>query len=238
MKHLLLLIFSLTIWSCSNKTVDNSNSVDTSATKDSLIAQTDINKIQINANFPFGCTDLTKLKYPKYWEGDLVNYGQLKKPKGKEFDDIGQCFDAINLAKTITPPMLKALKLLKIGDNFKDAYYLDTILQKSIDSCRYRLPNIGIYECYYSYQQNRKPNSFGLYGNLLLLDPKTKNGKLLNIYSQLSGDSHIKLRYFFIDKNIINIYEGSCYDDGISLNETFKIIVNPEGEISIDQIKK
>jgi len=47
-------------------------------------------------------------------------------------------------------------------------------MQISTDSCRYRLTNMGIYECYYSNSR---------YGNLLLLDPKTNKGKLLNIYA-------------------------------------------------------
>ena len=231
MKNLLLIFISCsTIWSCSNKTLDNSNSIDTSATKDNLIAQHDTSKIKINANFLFGCADLTIYKYPKHWEGDLENYGQLKKPSGKEFDDIGQCFAAINLAKTIKLPKFQSLEVLKIGDNYKGAYNIDTLLQKSIDSCKYRLPNIGIYECYYSYER---------YGNLLLLDPKTKNGKLLNIYADdIGGDSHTILRYFFIDKNVINIYEGSCYDDGCNLDEKFKIIINQDGEININQMQK
>ncbi len=231
MKNLLLIfIYCFTIWSCSNRSVDNSNSVDTSATKDNLIALPDTSTIKINANFPFGCVDLTKFKYPKRWEGDLKNYGQLKKPSGKEFDDIGQCFAAINLVKTIKSPKFQSLEVIKIGDNYKGAFNIDTLLQKSIDSCKYRLPNIGIYECYYSYER---------YGNLLLLDPKTKNGKLLNIYADdIGGDSHTILRYFFIDKNVINIYEGSCYDDGCNLDEKYKIIINQNEEINISKVQK
>lgn len=195
-----------------------------------MITQTDTSKIQINANFPFGCAELTKFKYPKYWEGDLDNYGHLKKPNGQEFKDIGKFFDVINSAKTIKSLRPQRLELLEIGDNFKHAYNLDTLMQRSIDSCKYRLPNIGIYECYYSYAH---------YGNLLLLDPKTNNGKLLNIYANdLGGDSHTILRFFFIDKNVINIYEAYYYDDGCMMDETFKIVVNSDGEIKINQIKK
>lgn len=231
MKNLLLILLScLTIWSCSNRTADNSNSVDTSTTKDNLISQTDTSRIQINANFPFGCADLTKFKYPKHWEGDLENYGHRKKTNGQEFENIEKCFDAINLAKTIKSPRPQSMELLEIGDNFKTANNLDTLMQRSTDSCRYRLPNIGTYECYYSYAH---------YGNLMLLDPKTNKGKLLNIYANdLGGDSHTILRYFFIDKNGINIYEAYYYDDGCSLDETFKIVVNTDGEIIINQIKK
>lgn len=229
MKNFLhLFIFCATIWSCTNKTVDYSNSVDTSASKVNKMAQQDTSKIKINANFPFGCVDLAKFKYPKHWEGDLENYGQLKKPNGKEFDDIEQCFATINLAKTIESPRYQSLEILKVGDNYKSANNIDTLLLKSTDSCRYRLPNISMYECYYSYER---------YGNLLLLDPKTKKGKLLNIYADdLGGESQTILRYFFIDKNEIKIYEGYCYDDGCNLDEKFKININQNGEVSINSI--
>jgi len=229
-KPLLIFLSCSTIWSCSNWTADNSNSVDTSATKGNLVSQSVTNKIKINANFPFGCADLTKFKYPKHWEGDLENYGQLKKPSGKEFYEIGQCFAAINLAKTIQSPKFQSLEVLKIGDSYTGAYNIDTLVQKSIDSCKYRLPNIAIYECYYSYER---------YGNLLLLDPKTKNGKVLNIYADdIAGDSHTILRYFLIDKNVITIYEGSCYDDGCNLEEKFKIIINQDGRVNINPMQK
>lgn len=231
MKNLLLLLIScLTAWSCSNQTTDNSISADTSTTKDNLNAQTDTAKIQINANFPFGCADLKRFKYPKHWEGDLENYGHLKKPNGQEFESIGKCFNAINSAKTMISPRPKKVELLEIGDIFKNANNLDALMQISIDSCRYRLPNIGIYECYYSYQY---------YGNLILLDPKTNEGKLLNIYADdLKGDSHTILRYFYIDKNEVSIYEATCYDDGCSLVEKYKIIINANGGIKINTLKK
>lgn len=237
-KLLVLLICGFTICSCSNPSAGNSNFIDTTSTKDNLISQTDTPKIQINSSFPFGCADLTKYKYPKRWEGDLENYGQLKQPKGKEFDDIGQCFELINSSKTIGSPTLKHLELLKIGDNFKNTLYLDTLLQKSTDSCRYRLPNIGIYECYYSYQQDTKPNSFGMYGNLLLLDPTNKQGKLVNVYFQGSGEQHLFYRYFFINNNVISIYEGYCYDDGCSLDEKFKITISQNGELKTESVAK
>jgi len=227
---LLTFVICSTIWSCSSSTVDNSNSDGTSTTKDNLIAQPDTNHVEINANFPFGCADLTKLKYPKHWEGDLENYGQLKQPNGKEFDDIGKCFALINLAKTIKSPKLQGLQVLKIGNNYKSAFDLDTLAQKSFNSCKYRLPNIGTYECYYSYDR---------FGNLLLLDPKTKNGKLLNIYfDDIGGDSHTFLRYFLIKNNAIHIYEGSCYDDGCTLDEKYKIIIDQDGGIKINEVQR
>jgi len=226
----------MTILSCTNQSQDNQIVRNSTLTEENCFPQTNSNTIKINGAFPFGCVNLRKFKYPKHWEGDLENYGQLKRPNSKEFEDIGKCFQGINLIKTIEPPKVEKLEHLKIGDNFKEIYSLDTLLQKSIDSCRYRLPNLGIYETYYLYQQDTKPNSFGIYGNLLLLDPKTKKGKLLNIYFEGGGDQSTVFRYFLIDKDIIRIFEGSCHDDGCNLFEKSKIIFNRE-KINILKLK-
>ena len=231
MKNILfLLIFSSTIWSCSNQNNDNIILSNTTSKKNNLISQINTTKIQVNTNFPFGCANLKKIKYPKHWDEDLENYGFLKMPEGQEFDDIQKYFKTINFTKTVKSPRPSKLELLEIGDVFKKANNLNKIMQKSIDSCRYRLPNIGIYECYYSYNR---------YGNLILINPKTNTGKLLNIYADdLGGDSHTILRYFYIDKNEISIYEAKYFDTGCSLDEKYKIIINSDGELNINTLTK
>lgn len=227
MKNLLpVFLFYSAIWSCADSTADKSNPADTTARMANFMAQPDTDKIKMNANFPFGCAELKKLNYPKHWEGNLENYGHLKMPQGKKFEDIGNCFAAIHMAKTIQSPKFQRLEVLKIGDHNKCAFNNDTILQKSMSSCRYRLPNIGMYECYYFYER---------FGHLLLLDPKTKNGKILNIYADdIGGDSHTILRYYYMDENEITIYEGSCYDDGCTLDEKYKISIAQNGAVNIN----
>ena len=258
MKNILfILIPCATIWSCSNPTDQNLNSADTPTIKNQIIStdaskintQVDSNladtlsaidttrligpiKTEINATFPFGCSDLTKFKYPKHWKGQEEG---LEQPLGKEFEDIGECFQKINSVKSIGSLKIKKLEILKIGNNYND-YYFDTVAIKSIDSCLYHLPKIGIYECYYFYEQTKVKES-GYYGNLLLLDPLTKIGKLLNIYFEYGGDQHVNFRYFISDKETINLYGGSCYDDGCSIFETFRISINQDGKINIKQNK-
>lgn len=253
----LLLIACLTIWSCSNQTDKNSNSADTTAVIINQTISTDTSKsksqdnfnladtlsainnvtsvdstpIQINTTFPFGCANLTKLKYPKVWEGE--GDGTLKQPQGKEFDKIDECFRKINSAKTIKLPEILKLEHLKIGKNPPDISHYDTIVQRSFDSCRYRLPDVGIYNCYYSYRHAR--NRFGLYGNILFFDPKTKIGKTLNIYHENGGVDWVNLRYFYMDMNVIKIYEGSCSADDCSLVEAYTITINQDGKIIIKQ---
>lgn len=259
MKNLLfLLITSATIWSCSNATNQTSNSADTTVAINNQTISTDTSKIktqdnsnladtlsvinntslidptktEINSAFPFGCSDLRKYKYPKHWKGHEEG---LEQPLGKEFEDIGQCFQKINSSKSLGYLKVITLEIVKIGDDYKE-YGFDTLSIKAIDSCLYHLPKIGIYECYYFYGQT-KVKSLGDYGNLLLLDPMTRNGKLLNIYFEYGGDQHVNFRYFIIDNETINLYEGSCYDDGCGLSETFRISINQDGKVNIKQIK-
>ena len=50
------------------------------------------------------------------------------------------------------------------------------------------------------------------------------------------GESQTLLRYFFIENRIIHIYDAYCYDDGCSLDETFRVVVKPGGEVEVDEV--
>jgi len=254
----LLFITCATIYSCSNPADQNSNSGDTTAVINNRAISADTTKpqsnfnltdtlfainstaeigttpIQINTTFPFGCIELTKLSFPKIWDG--VGDGTLKQPQGKEFNNIYECFQRINSAKTIKLPDILKLEHLKIGKNPSDILHYDTIVQSSFDSCRYRLPDVGIYNCYYSFRQARK--QFGEYGNILFLDPKTKIGKTLNIYHETGGNDDVSLRYFYMDMGVIKLYEGSCSADDCNLVEAYSIAVKQDGKIIIKQNHK
>lgn len=233
MKNIFLLAISiLVIWSCSNSNKKDPNTVGKSIVIIPLDQQIDTSTILINASFPFGNEALSMINLPKHWPADLENYGQLKKPEGKEFEKNGAYYQAINAVNTIKSPFVENIENIDLGPKNATDYYLDTLSNKSIDSCKYRLPNFGKYESYY-YVEPAKRNANDVYGNLLLLDPKTQNGKVLNIYFEYGGDQSINMRYFFIQQNTINIYEGSCYDDGCGLAETFRISIDNEGEIKI-----
>lgn len=215
--------------SCSTSVVEsNSNDSDT-------ITPIDTNNIPINSNFPFGSSELTKVKYPKHWDSDPKHYGQLKYPEENVIHSIRQCFLNLNSQKVIETPVIKNIELIKLGDYLEQSYTFDSTLQKSIDSCRYRLPNMGIYECYYSCRLDTVNKILVTYGNLLLLNPTTRSGKILNIYYDGSGDSHVVSRYFFIDNETINIYDGAFYDDGCYLNKTHIISINGD-KISVKDI--
>lgn len=229
LNRFLLMCFScITYYSCSNQNTTNLDSRDTSVNADVFTSPIDTDEIKMTAPFPFGCSDLKKWKYPISWKSNVQNDGQFSKNSELQFQRIYSCFDSINGAKVIEKPNFDKIELLELGETFRTALNLDTLMQRSIDSCRYRLPNMGIYECYYSYSG---------YGNLFLLNPKTKEGKLLNIYANdLAFEGSTVVRFFYIEKNEISIYHTYCYDDGCKINESLKIVVAENGEIHVDQI--
>jgi len=149
-----IFVSSLTILSCSNANRNKVKLSVVSTTKDTILSIVTINN-SINAVFPFGCVDLKKIKYPKKWEGDLLHYGQLKKPAENEQENIEHCHRIINRSRIIASPTASKIEHVTIGDDFKNTQPNIQLLA-SADSCRFRLPNIGIFECYYSFQQDTK----------------------------------------------------------------------------------
>lgn len=235
MKKLLLFFFLIVLLCCNKKTVPSNLSIP-NGTEDSNSEETAKRVIKINAGFPFGCPDLAIYSYPKHWKEDPENYGRLKLPEGQEFDTIGVCFKDLNKVENIAiGPEILGVDHLLMGKDFLNTVYFDRVAQKAIDSLKYRLPDIGNYQCYYYFEKSKL--KYGEYGNLLLLDPKTKRGKTLNVYYEIGGDQHVDFRYFYLNAGVLRIYEGSCYDDGCGLRESFTVEIKAEGQINIKELK-
>lgn len=221
---------ALILPSCLTKTEDGTNSqvmVDTTVSSKRKLEK---NLITINTSLPFGCQGLTTRR----WEADPENYGGLKKTPGKEFEDFGKCYASINNSPSLSFKLDRIeINHIKIGVDFKDLAYFDTLCQQSIDSLKFRLPDIGKYQCYYFFNQSEK--MYGYFGNLLLLDPTRRMGKTLNIYYEVAGDQHVSFRYFLLEGETIKLYEGSCYDDGCSLSEKFTVGIKSNGNIIISE---
>ncbi len=117
--QMLLFIILITVFSCSNRSDQSGLTVQTD-TNGRLNKQIDTNEIKINTRFPFGCADLSKYKYPVNWPGDLENYGQLKQPKGQEFEKIGSCFSDIHKRETMSKkPEIFQVEHISIGEDLK-----------------------------------------------------------------------------------------------------------------------
>ena len=153
----------------------------------------------------------------------------LEQPKGKEFENLGKYFAQLHAAAPVSMVQVNQIDVIRIGEEAKEQGFDASAIQ-SMEHCLYQLPKMGIYDYYYFYAQT-KTKPLGNYGNLLLLDPVTKNGKLLNIYFEYGGEQHVKYRYFLIEDQTIRLYEGACYDDGCGLKEAFHMRIQADGGV-------
>ncbi len=190
--------------------------------------------IPVNATLPFGNMKLTTFQYPKRWNIDAYNSESASSSDDMEFGTLGNNFNSINRSPNIIFPEVKEIENFNFNNNKLDAYYFDTIASRAIDSCKYRLPDMGKYECYYFVAVSNKAN-YGIYGNLLLLDSKSRKGKLLNIFYEYGGDQSTNYRYFCINDGCIRVFDGACYDDGCWLDERYSITLWPNGELDIGE---
>lgn len=215
--------------SCGEQSVKNAVSPADTLDKVGAAATIRLQSIPVNAVFPFGCPNLIS----KRWLADTENYGQLKKPENQEFDKIYECFASINNVLSKSANLgVDEISVFKIGSESNSGLNFDTAAQQRIDSLKYRLPDIGCYQCYYFFE-SRKDS----YGNLLLWNAVKRKGKILNIYYEVGGEQNIDFRYFYFVGQSIKIFEGSCYDDGCSLMEKYKVNIGAEGEIVINKIQ-
>ncbi len=231
-KIILVSIIAVTILSCTDTNVPSQKSSDNSKSQITAMIDLDSLNIPVNTNLPLGYYQLAEMKYPIFWESDTENYGLLKNPGNKAFENISFYYSNLNSRKPIGIPKVSSIAYLNINDNQKKDPYFDTVVAKLTDSCIYHLPNIRNLECYYFRQYSNK-NSGGEYGNLLLVNNKTKAGKVITIYFEYGGEQNMAMRYFLIAKEKINIYEGSYFDDGFRLRKSHQIAVDEAGEISI-----
>jgi hypothetical protein len=236
MKKIGLLFIAVSISAaCCTPAADSSAQTDTS--KQQEAPDSAATKIPVNARLPFGFADLLNYSQPKQWKADAENYGQLKQPDGKAFEAISYYFQTLSKAQTLTTlPDAVEKNYIQIGPVCTDTFYCDNQTQQKTDSLKFRLPDIGNYECYYFFERSKIRDSE--YGSLLLLDPKTKKGKTLNIYYRIGGEQSINYRYFYINDNEIKLFEGYCYDDGCSLKECFRVNIDAGGLIKVDEIRQ
>jgi hypothetical protein len=201
-------------------------------------------------NLPFGCKILDAHKFPVGWidmNSDLPDEYNLKSDE-KVFNNINKYFNNLNdnIKKKYLLPQINSIEIINVSDK---SWRFDSTLVYKKDSFQYRLPDFGIYECYYSYNFINeigfyKENKYGKYcyeaGNLVLYNKKSKTAKLLNIYIKLSNGEGTwwSNRYFYIKKNKeIIISEGDLVEGLFTLENKYIITIQDNGEIKIEESK-
>ena len=233
-KLISIILFCFLFAACSNNTSPSMNQISDST---SVYKPDSVSKQAVS----FGDSILTTFIYPKKWDPDPKNYGRLLKSQENEFNSIAAFYANLMKGINITLPPIKRIEHVNIGEE-KYCTCTDSI---PMDSCRFKL-SIGKYQCYYitSYIYSNESylkkcnNNCTSFGKLLVYDQLTQTAKALSIYYEGNGEQNSSFRYFYISKEgTIQIYEGSCYDDGCSMKHSYSINLSETGEVKINQIK-
>jgi hypothetical protein len=211
-----------------------------------VLALTNDCKSQVVQGYPFGCSILITHKFPEHWEASDEANDTIKKPHEADFFHTSAWYERMAWIKPLPVPPIEKTEIIKIGES--TACSCTNVL--AADSCRYRLSNIGMYQCYYvsddvygnpAFEKSCPDNSCLVYGNLVLYDPSTRTAKTILIYYEGgsgTGTNGTPYRYFYITKEkIIELYEGSCNDAGCDMQNKYSIRVLENGEIEIKENK-
>jgi hypothetical protein len=198
------------------------------------------------SQFPFGCPAVIEIPFPNTWK-IIENQGTEKMEFSyfnKALLSINTCLANINHAGTHqNKPTIKKATHLKLSDN---AMFCDEYLKT--DSIIYKLDDMGPYHAYYAFGNyyalngHEKPYSptdnCVEYGNLVLVNKKTQEAQVLNLYMAKGRDNDISLRVFYIDnEKSIQIKEFDCDATSCRFNQHYVVKVKQDGKISAQKIK-
>lgn len=253
MKHFVIYAsFFIFVCSCTETTkkkeaaesVGKSNMHQTKS--DSVAKLFEPEQMDINVQLPFGSPVLVSHKFPKQWENTA--YSDTKPSENENLlIEVEQFYYKLNTRK-ITEPKVSKIEYINLFYPWK---FNDSLL-KLVDSCQFRLPDMGPYVAYFNYSFTKGPykEKEGVdfeehapylisYGNLILIDPKTRNAKILNIHANIAAPFSAYARYFYIDnKGKIHIFERSSDEDLYTFKKRYSISIKKNGQIKVEEISK
>lgn len=200
---------------------------------------------------PFGSGFIEHIKLPIEWDNkDSIG---LLTAEEKTFNKISKYYRDVNgnYTKSITG-ILKTESISSIELN--EMADFNTSLLKSISNIKYQLPNMGPYQCFYSYNEAKEvpliyidssgkkkeydyentPSYYSSTGNLILYNKISKTAKVINIYSEVLMPFQVEMRLFLInEKRQIMLFRYSNEEIYGSLAEEYLINIQVDGEIEV-----
>ncbi len=252
MKLLMFILIALSCYSCMVKSSDQGILKTKAVDSFQIINENDnlrsLQIYQINRLFPFGCEAFQHL--PIEWE-TLWPY------KGKEFNqsmyiidslsqEVYNCFHKINSSDTINLPIIKTFEVIKIGKY--DFCSCGISKGNPLLEIKYRLPDLGKFQVYYSYkniQYNYNTSQKDClyrclkYGNLILLDISTLHAKIIPIYFDARPKEPVSVynRFFYITsyKNIA-IWDTDLGELEGNIQAKHNIEISLNGGIKVEEL--
>ena len=244
---LIMLVFSLQLSSCLEpKSKSHSKAINDSIEIDSKIEQVkNPFKFQntkegkpATLKFPFGNNFLGLFKFP-----DTILYDESSDALlfEKKLTTTISNYEKLNNVEIFQLPDINTWKYINIPfiTNYKDSISEFKFHQYF----NYKLPNIGPYECYYSYykldiSKRIYPYCFGL-GYLIIYNVDNKEATIINIYNLTIDEFNEFRRFFFITTDgQINIYDIVGNELEERLTKKTRLNVNPKGLIKIEVLNK
>lgn len=190
--------------------------------------------------FPFGSPILSTYKFPT----DFHDLNNLEKEAYQKYIKASQFYYVLNKKPSLLSLEVKEVAHIRV--NFP--YEFEDNVTHLIDSIRYKLPNIGPYECYYSFQQS--PQQMGTEmipleeeqlvcnsaGNLILYDRKQNKAKVITIYFNVSGGwSEIERLFYINTKKEIQVFKAVGDEGAITFHKEFTAFIKQDGEVVIQK---
>jgi hypothetical protein len=247
MKILFFICLLALLFSCNNNKIkeDNRNQNEREKVQptDSLHSdsKTNLNSYPLDGKFPFGYVYLENIDTSLDWDSLKLE---------SNFDKIYNYYKSLNRLKTISKVDISDTTYINLqyGQPFNRNSFIDSITI-SLDSIRYKLENIGPYECYYTQLNDdsvRYPPNFydderlcRSSGNLIFYDPLSRLAKVITIYNIITQPYETEYRFFFINKNKeIKIFTAQSNEGELSIfYQSYSIKVLDNGEIKIKELK-
>jgi hypothetical protein len=203
--------------------------------------------------FPFGPAMLVNTKFPDYWVHDDSSRTYFKNVS----DSIVQYYHRLNTNNTHVKDLALGGLLIEVVKSTGSSYEDDSVvfnraLITAVSNLKYRLPDIGPYQCYYAYNESAErpgfpsdkngkrnetyeetPSYYTSAGNLVFYNPLEKSVKVLNIYHTIQIPFEIREKWFYIDRNAIRIFRIYGDEEGTSMKEVYRIKINSKGDFNI-----
>ncbi len=216
---------------------------------ESACIQLDSINTQPVTTLPVGSKLLLTYKFPEAWLSHSDSETGIYPPTGinkKHMDAIDSVlayYNRLHHGEKYLLPVINKLEYVKLNE--KEDISPDDSLVYSIKHCNYRLPDFGMYECYYTYNSGRyvRTNGFedlthGEAGHLIFYDRKTKNAKYITIYDQENDvETWNGYRIFFIHKDkSIQLFSVDYGEEETGFSKIYKINIHQNGEIVIELV--
>jgi hypothetical protein len=239
-------IFSLFVMSLLICLLTTNCFASTSIKIDTVYKQADSLNLTKITNIPFGDPALINFKFPKKWKHPVDAPDDQKGPIDKVNDQVDKFYYHLNTVRSIKPIPIINIKFV----HSKNAPLINKKYYNFKHGIKYRLPDIGPYQCYYHYLNFSYPvnvlsidqRQYLEIGSLVLYDPKTKTANILNIFDNYTSDGADDFwgvsNFFYIDSNKkITIYRSVSEETENTMGKSEEITITDDGKILVKDFK-